>query len=376
LIGKIINLETFPVAEAIVSVLPLSEDNTQILPILVEPNPTTIQPGMEALFQLSSPLLTSDTDVQISITGHESDVATPVSVEVGLIEWRLLADGRIRGIGMIENLGDHLLKVQSIDLLLYDGDGQILGVARSENLQATLPPLSKNAFSVSYDGSHKPATWETFIDASPELLPPPSPLILGEDLRRESTHQGGYYYLGQVRNEGVTPWWVVLDIIYSLGDEILGLDTWMSPLPVHPDEIFTFIIDPAQSLDAEMISRLDPDLLEVQVEINPWNTLPTIIEWAPVIVTIEQFEEIGSHLYLRGRITNITDSVLSQSVIILHILDVQGRIRSIGWASQGETLASGDSMDFDMDLLVPQGLDMNLVEFDLRAYGKETGESD
>jgi len=146
------------------------------------------------------------------------------------------------------------------------------------------------------------------------------------------------------------------------------LDTINVPFPILPGQRLPFVIDPA-SLPPELLTTLDPDLLEVQVHIDPWKTLPTLDPWTSLPVSITQFEQIGSRLYLRGGITNSTDGGVSESAVLIRILDVLGRTRATGWTNPLGPIDPEGEMVFDQSVLIPDGIDLNLLEFDVLAYG-------
>jgi hypothetical protein len=368
LIGKIVNQEDFPV-ESVQLTVTLDEDNSSSgLPLVGSTNPTVIQPSAEAVFQILVPGITGHTEYDISYSAQRSDAPPPISVLVEVNEWRERSDGRLEALGEVENRGEHLLNLQAVHLLLYDETGFPLGVAASDHLLSTLAPLSSNPFSVSFEAPVHIDSWDGFVDANPELLPPNSPLNMGGEIRLERTQQGRFFYIGEIENEGVTPWWLVIKIVYEYDEVILGLDTIIVPFPILPGRRLPFVIDPS-SLPPELLNALDPDLLEVQVHIDPWKTLPTLDPWTSLSVSITQFEQIGSRLYLRGEISNSTDGGLSDSAVLIRILDVQGRTRGTGWTDPLGPIDPDGTMAFDQSVLVPDGIDLSLLEFDVLAFG-------
>ena len=368
LIGIIVNQEDYPVESVQLTVTLVENNSSSGLPLMGSTNPTVIQPSAEAVFQILVPDITGQTEYDIGYSAQRSDTRPPTSVLVEVNEWRERSDGRLEALGEVENRGEHLLNLQAVHLLLYDETGYPLGVAASDHLLSTLAPLSSTPFSVSFETSIKVDSWDGFVDANPELLPPNSPLKMGGKIRLERTQQGRFFYIGEIENEGVTPWWLVINIVYEYDEVILGLDTINVPFPILPGQRLPFVIDPA-SLPPELLTTLDPDLLEVQVHIDPWKTLPTLDPWTSLPVSITQFEQIGSRLYLRGGITNSTDGGVSESAVLIRILDVLGRTRATGWTNPLGPIDPEGEMVFDQSVLIPDGIDLNLLEFDVLAYG-------
>ena len=333
--------------------------------------PTVIQPSGEAVFKIPLPGITTESVIEPVYTGEMAVSDSPITVDVQIQEWRTLPDGRRQSLGMIENLGDHLLNVHSIHLLLYDDEGTPLALAGGDHFKAALAPQGSNPFSAIFETTIRPDSYKAFIDANPELLPPNPPLKLAGTLQREQSGLEGFYYIGAVENEGVTPWWVVLDINYSIEGKMLGLDSIAYPFPINPREQAGFVLDPARVLPPSILETVNFDELDIDVQIDQWKSLPTLTAWNTIPVSISQFERIGSRLYLRGTITNNREIVLSESIVHLRVLDVHGRVRALGWKILPEMLDPDTQRTFDLDLRLPDDIDLNLVEFDLRAYASQ-----
>jgi hypothetical protein len=327
-----------------------------------------MQPSTDALFYISVPDIEDQTEYEISYSAERSDVHLPTSIMVEINEWRARSDGRLEALGEVENRGDHLIYLQAVHILLYDEMGFPLGVAVSDHLLPALAPMSSNPFSVSFEASVQVDSWDAYVDASPELLPPNSPIDLEDHFRLERTHQGGFYYVGEIENEGVTPWWIVFDITYEFDGRMLGLDTIHVPFPILPGQRLPFVIDPS-TLPAELLASIEPDLLEVHVHLDPWKTLPTLDPWVAIPVSITQFEQIGSRIYFRGGVLNSTEEAISESAVLLRILDVRGRTRAAGWTSPLGSIGPEENLPFDLSVLVPADVNHNLLEFDILAYG-------
>jgi hypothetical protein len=368
LIGKVVNLEDYPVEGVQLTVTLVENNSSSSLSPMASTIPTVIQPAAEAVFQILIPDSSGPTEYQISYSAQRSDINPPTSIQVEINEWRERSDGRLEGLGEVENRGDHLVNLQAVYLLLYDEMGLPLGVAVSDHLLPILAPQSSNPFSVSFETFVQVDSWDGYVDASAELLPPNSPLNLVNNFKLERTQQGGFYYLGEIENEGVTPWWVVLNITFEMDEVVFGLDTIHVPFPILPSQRLPFVIDPS-SLPPELLTSIDSDLLEVQVLLDPWKTLPTLDPWISIPVNMTQIEQIGSRLYFRGGISNSTEGALSESVVLLRILDVNGRTRATGWTTPLGSLDQEGTVTFDLSVLVPAGLDLNMLEFDVLAYG-------
>ncbi len=368
-IGKITNMEDFPLENVQIMIHLNNRDDAEGSTFSTTTIPGIIQPATEALYQFSLPEGFHQAEYSMSFTAERSTTGLPVLVDVNMIEWRQLPDGSSEALGEVVNLGDHLLNLKAIAMYLYDENEQPLGVAWSDRLVSTLPPQAAVPFSASFNRSIKLDSWEAFVDASPELLPPQPPLRLTDSSRMEKTHQGGFYYIAEVLNEGVTPWWPVMDITYRYQDGIIGLDTLAIPLPLGPDSSLFFSVDPQQVIPGELLSRTEADAITLEIAIDPWRSLPTLTTWIPLVVEITQFEPIGGRLYIRGVITNPHDSMVANPVTKLAILDVFGRTRAVGWRTLSDMLEPGTSIRFEMDLLIPENVDLNQVEFDLLAHG-------
>lgn len=369
LVGIVENLEAFPVenVELILSAPQL--ENPPAFPHTLKTIPAVIQPSSQAMFHTTLADIQSEVEFSFSYSAQRADARPPTPVRVEVLESRQLTDGRLEILGEVENQGDHLLHLYELQLLFYDQGGIPLGVATSEHVLPSLAPQSSNPFSASLDTPINFDSWEAFVDIAPELLPPSSPLILTDTFTTEQTHQGGIFFMGEVENKGVTPWWLVLDLIYSLEGDLLGLDTINLPFPILPQERIPFVIDPAQALPYELLDSIPGDQLDIQITVDPWKTLPTVDPWVSLPVTITQIEQIGSRVYLRGKFENSFELPISNPAVFIQILDVFGKTRASGWTDPLAMLEPGADQTFDLNLLIPEDLNFNLAEFDIRSFG-------
>ncbi len=371
LIGVVFNEEPFAIDNVRIEIEIPGTESTPDKTYSGSTVPAVIQPSGEAVFNIPLPGVTTERVIEPVYMGEMAVSDSPIRVDVQINEWRSLPDGRLQGLGMIKNFGEHLLNVHSIQLLLYNDEGTPLALAGGDHFKAALAPQGSNPFSATFETTNRPDSYKAFIDANPELLPPNPPLKLAGTSQREKSGLEGFYYLGAIENEGVTPWWVVLDINYSIQGKILGLDSIEYPFPINPGEQEEFVLDPARVLPPSILETLNFDALDIDVQIDQWKSLPILTPWKTIPVSISQFERIGSRLYLRGTVINNRESVLSESLVHLRVLDVYGRVRALGWKILPETLDPDTQRTFDLDFRLPDDIDLNLVEFDLRAYASE-----
>lgn len=368
LIGTVVNQEDFPVEEVLLNLVLTGSNQQEVFTLTSASIPATLQASSEALFRFQLPGGMAPSDFELSYTAKRSENTLPTVIRVNVLERRPTPDGRLVIRGEVENLGEHLLQLRSVFILLLDDQGLPLGIAASEHLLPDLAPHSTNPFIASTEAFIEADSWNAFVDASPDLLPPSSPLDFVGDFSFETTAQQQPFILGQVENRGVTPWWLYLNIVYRMEGQVLGMDTLELPFPLPPGERIAFVLDPSQSLPPEMLVPENLHRIEIQTHIDPWRTLPSIEELLSIPVALTQFEPIGNRLYLQGEITNNLAVALSRPAIYIAI-DLNGKTRAVGWEGPLEDLAVGDSQTFNLNLLVPKNVDLNLIEFDLRTFG-------
>jgi hypothetical protein len=374
LIGTIINQETFPVDHVMISLFMPDSDPPGGLTLSASSVPSVVQPSQSGFFQIEAPMNSAPTNFTLGYSAERSKDASPVNIRADVLSWRESPDGRLVALGQVENQGDHLLHLMALHLVLYDDKGQAVGVASSDRLIPALPPQNTSPFQASGDPSAGIDTWKAFVDASPALLPSSPPLIFQDRLQLERTAQGQPFFIGQVENQGVTPWYMVLEVVYLLEGKVIGLDSIEWPFPLPPREQIAFVIDPTRSLPPDFLMEAQIEQVEIQLEPDPWKTLPTVQEIVTLPVTITQFEPIGNRLYLQGEITNPRTGSVAHASIYVRILDLHGRTRASGWGQPMEVLGAGESHAFNLDLLIPSGVDLNLVEFDVRSFGHSLDE--
>ena len=369
LIGTLINREPFPIGDVLINLHLKGSNISEELTLTTAPIPAQIQPSAEAIFHFTLPDGSVPTDFTLSYSAIRSDSDPATEIQVDILEYRQSWDGRLLILGEVYNQGDHLLHLQSVHIILMDDQEAPLGIAVSEHLLSALPPNKSNPFIASAEAFIEADSWKSYVDASPALMPPISPLEFSTGFTTETTAQGQPYFLGQVENQGVTPWWMVLNIVYLVEDDVLGLDTLELPFPIPPRDRIAFVLDPSQSLPADTLIEVDPDDIEIRIFVDPWKALPSIESLLTIPVAITQFEQIGSKLYLRGEVTNPAAIPVTHAAVIITVYDVQGRTRAVGWSDPLVDLPVGDTQNFKVTLLIPKGLDLTLTEFDVRAFG-------
>ena len=369
LIGTITNLESFPVGDVLISLHQKGSKTSEELFLTSSPIPAQIQPSMEALFYFTFPYNSAPTDLTLSYIANRADSDPPTDVQVEVLDQRETSEGRLLIRGEVKNQGDHLLRLQSVHILLLDEQGETLGIAVSEHLLPALPPNGHNPFIASADAYLEADSWKAYVNASPALMPPIPPFEFGTGLKTEATTQGQPYFLGEVENQGVTPWWMVLNVLYLMEDEVLGLDTLELPFPIPPRDRIPFVLDPSRSLPPDILIEGDPGDIEIQMVVDPWKALPSIDSQITIPISITQFEQIGSKLYLQGVVTNTQATPVSDTAAFITVYDVQGRTRAVGWSEPLGDLRAGDTKSFRVNLLIPKELDLTLTEFDVRAFG-------
>lgn len=369
LVGTILNLESFPVGEVLIHLHRNGSMNSEEPILTTAPIPSQIQPSMEALFYFKLPdnSVASDFNLSYSASPSDRDLQTDVLVEIH--GQRETFEGRMQIQGEVINQGDHLLRLQSVHILLENELGTPVGLAVGEHLLPTIPPNGGTPFIASTNNYFEADSLEAYIDVSPALMPAMPPLEFGAGLKTETTGQGQTYFLGQVENQGVTPWWMVLNIIYLIEDEMLALDTLQLPFPIPPRDGVPFVLDPSRALPPDVLINGDLEYLEIQMVVDPWKSLPSIENLITIPVSITQFEQIGSKLYLTGRVTNTQAKAVSHASTFITVYDIQGRTRAVGWSEPLGNLQAGESQNFRVDMLLPKDLDLTLTEFDVRAFG-------
>jgi hypothetical protein len=369
LVGTVINREPYQVEDIQLNLQLNDSSPSGHLALKTSAIPAQLQPSGEALIQFHLPDGSLPSEYRLNISAIRSGPGSPSEQSIDLIQLRETQDGRLMISGEIENRGDHLLHLYSVHLLLLDDQDIPLGVAESQHLLPALAPNDSSPFSASVDVFIEAYSWKAFFVARPELMPPLPPLEIVGELSTEMTSQGQPFYLGQIENRGVTPWRLVLNIVYLLEGDVIALDTLVLPFPLPPRDRTAFMIDPSRSLEPEHLSKADLAQVEVQMSMDPWRTLPIIAEPVMMPVTLTQFEPIGSQLYLQGTVTNTHYTTLGNTSILFTIYDVRGRTRAVGWSELFGELDVGEAQSFNINLLIPKDLNINLTEFDVRAVG-------
>ncbi len=369
LVGIIINRGEDSLEDVQITLEFPSLDGSGIKSFMTTSTPGTITPDAEAMVHFILPGSEAPEDYSLIFSGAASETITPAQVDVDILEYRQIPEGGLVILGEAHNGSDHLLHIKQIKLLLFDHEGEPLQIATSEHLLPALAPGDRDPFVAYAETSAIPEVWKAFIEASPDLLPSPPPLTFKLEPEPEQTAQGHPFYIGQIENQGVTPWWAQIIVLYSIEDKIVGMDTLRLPIPIPSKEQIPILLEPLNALPSNLLMDEFQDDLQLQYILDPWASIPSLVEPIPVPVSITQFEQIGSRLYVQGQISNPQDTRLSHAGILIRLLDLRGNVRSTAWNDPLEGIDPGHLRTFASNMPLPKDLDLSLVEFDIRGFG-------
>lgn len=369
LVGIVVNDGENSLEDINVTLELFSLDGSGTESFMTTSTPSALAPNAQALFHfiLSGSEIPEDYSLIFSAT--ESEIATSTQVDIDVLESRQNSDGELVILAEAINGTDHLLHLEQVQMLLFDHKGEPLQVATSKHLLPALAPDDRNAFIAYAETASIPGSWRAFVEASPDLLPSAPPLTVELEPQLLQTSQGHPFYLGQIENKGVTSWWAQFIVLYSLEDKPVGMDTLRLPIPIPPKDRISFLIEPSSALPSTLLTQENQKEILIQFILDPWASIPVLVEPLAVPVSITQFEQIGSRLYVQGQINNPHDTRLAHAGILIRILDLRGNVQSAAWNDPLEGIESGETRSFTANLPLPKDLDLSLVEFDIRGFG-------
>jgi len=117
---------------------------------------------------------------------------------------------------------------------------------------------------------------------------------------------------------------------------------------------------------------ISPDALEgweAELIIDALASRPALQETRLLRLEVSQFEQIGDLIYLRGELTNDNPDTVERPSALVAARDVAGNLLDSAWTMPQEVLAAGESVEFEVTMLLPAGVTAELSEFDLQGLG-------
>lgn len=308
---------------------------------------------------------TNPASVTLEVVRYEVREALTVQPGASLQTALAGADGGTRVLGELELHDDvGAVRIDGFAVASADAEGKLTSLARSIAATSYLAPGDRLPFEAFLPTRVPLTSIQTYGSASPTDRRQNSPVQVIFDPGWSFDPQGRPFLIGFVHNPtGATVTAEILLSIRTDGElrQVTGLDL---RVPLAPGEQRPFgVRDPALPKDA------DPAALEAEPIIVP----PAPGEIPPRVQSLRMqvtgAEALGSNYFLRGRVSNEGPEAVASPTLIAALRATDGTLWTAGWLRLGDEFEAGQSEPFVLSLPLPEGVEVPLGEFDVRAIG-------
>lgn len=298
----------------------------------------------------------------ISYRVREAPTVQPV---VDVQQTSATAEGGTRVLGEVELQNEaEAARIDGYAVANESPDGKLTSLARAVLAPSYLASGELLPFEALLPTQARLTSIRTYVSASPAERRPPSPVEVVLTPGWSSDPQGRPFLVGIVRNPTDTT--VAAEILLAFRHDgelvqVIGLD---GHVPLAPGEQRPFGVR-----ELALPKDVDPTAVELEPIIVP----PAPGEIPPRVETLRMdiagAEALGSNFFLRGQVSNDGPAAVANPTLFAALRATDGTLWTAGWLQLGDTFAAGQSEMFVLSLPLPEGIEVPLGEFDLRALG-------
>jgi hypothetical protein len=287
-----------------------------------------------------------------------------------VVDTRFTAGGQEIMLGEITNHGDEYLRLKGMLLLPGSIGAGPQGAARPLIIPQGFPPGETLPFAAEIIGQVPDSGWHPFLDAIPSGIPDTPPIEIRSEPSLRHSAQGRPFYTLQLRNTGSLPRWLEGEVAFYQGEVLMAISRLTVPVPIRPGETRPISIREFVGLEAGV--ELNPTEIKdwrVELQFDALASRPALEEIRTLALSVTQFEVIGGLIFMRGELSNQNPEIIDHPTALITARDISGRLLDSAWANPGRELAPGETVDFELTMLLPAGATAELSEFDLQGLG-------
>jgi hypothetical protein len=279
-------------------------------------------------------------------------------------------DGGMAVLGLLENPNATFVVIDALGLLAVDSQGDPIDLLPYTAGLSMLGPGERVPFlalssqdpgEVDFVPYYNATLTREERSASSSILGSAEVLI---------TDQGVPFILGTITNENNRPFETSFLIILRIEDEILTITSIKPLLPLRPGESRLYAIADFPGLTAQLAKHESwVEELTAEILVDPYTSRPSNREFVQLDVQINQFEPIGSTLFIKGEIFNPLETAVESATVLAAVRSTAGELLTAGRTHLLEILPGNDSREFVLHLNLPQGADPAMNEYDVQAFG-------
>ena len=302
--------------------------------------------------------------VQTEVLRYTQWTGEAADVEISPTRALPATESRTRVVGYLETGAPAAAQIDAIEALVLDPQGSPTALAESVAGPIYLTPGSRVPFQVILPGRVALSSAQVFLAASESQARPPSNLAVELEPGWQTDPQGNPFLLGTARNRGETDQAGEILLSFHRGAALLGVVVLETHIPLTPGEVRPFAVTNPPLLSSSETAEVQVDMY-AQPSVQPESELTSI----PLRVQVTEAERLGSRVFLRGLVTNEQSQSVTKPTLFAALRATDGSLWSAAWHSIGDELYTKDQHEFVLSLPLPEGVELPLGEFDLRALG-------
>jgi hypothetical protein len=271
--------------------------------------------------------------------------------------------------GIMRNKSYLHIAIHSLAILARSDSGDPVAIGEYWAGPTHLPPRRSAPFIAAFSNDLEHDSYEVFIDST-EVDDPGDPQIqFSEGPTVRTTEQGQTFLTGMLRNETSQPHQLSMTILAKSDERVIGLVRIEQPVPHLPNEARPFSVSLSDHFSSLVPGMEWTDAEEFEAVIDAHQTNEVVPSPAPLDLQINQFEVIGSTLFLRGSLSNPLEVRLVFAAVLGSLRTPEGIVQSAGWYTHPTPLDPHESIEFTLSMPIPADFQPAEGEFDLQALG-------
>jgi hypothetical protein len=334
---------------------------------VLQPVPSSLAAGETAGFATLFPQMDDQVSATVIVDAFEAGQVGSVKASIKVLDVRPGRDGRMYVVGEAFNSTLSYARLDNILMLAGDLDEEP-AVAMLIPGNQGLAPRTSVVFLAAVVGAVPEDGWQMFIEAGLSGIPDSPNLVLSGPAAAHHTIQGRRYHVIQLQNQGSLARWIGGQLVLYEADRLLSISDISSPIPLQPGESRVISVKDYPGLPAGMALEAF-ESFSAEIQIDALRSRPALEKMVDLKVEVSQFETIGDLIFIRGLLTNEGLLAVSNPSILVVSRDQSGRVLDSAWVTPAEGLPGGESVGFELTLLIPQGSSSEMSEYDLQAQG-------
>jgi len=310
------------------------------------------------------------TRAEAEIVSYQTSIFTRGELEINDLIATPTEDGGLAILGRLTNQSEMSLAIHRLGLMAVGPEANLLDITASSVHLSALEPAESSPFLAVLLSDPGEADLVPYYDATATIHPTYPSLTLPQGPSLKFTAQGNPFVVGEIHNPDDQPRWATFLVELKLNDETLGIASIAPPTPLGPGENRVFAVASFPGLRSKLAGQAtQSDDMRAEVIYDPRASIPSNVIFLPLNLNISLYETIGSSLIVRGTVSNMGPEAVQSAIVYAAMRSTSGEPLTAGWLVAADTLVAGESATFTLPLMLPQGADPAMSEYDFQATG-------